>query len=889
VKATPAIRLIFLFFSLLPLWLAAQDWLDAPVSFQAENASRSTILFYLSDDIGFDLGFDGKLPGMRQKIMIDAKDVPLSVLIRQILEGTNLTFTVKERRIVLRLKPPSYFTFSGFLEDASSGERLVAGSVYDPSSGRGTITNSYGFFSLQLPAGERTVQFSYLGFQTKIIMLDLQEATTKVVHLNTDNNLPEIVVTSGEDDAQGQLIALGRQYTGAALRRQRSLGGEASLFDLIHQNTASQRGADGLGGLFVRGGGADQNLVLLDDVPIFQPSHSFGLFSVINPAIMRSAKFYQDGIPARFGGRLASVLDVRSREGNTQKGSTEIEFTTIATKIKFEQPLAQNTGALLFAARRTHLDPVFKFVSQQKKNRDGSLGTINYHFYDLNLKWHQQVGKKDRLFASFYRGGDTYRNDDLTEYEQVDERDNIIGSYTEDIAQDLSWGNTSGSLRWNHLFNDQTFANTTLTYGHYGYQSYNTLLTEDTSPSDTLSEASYASFSSEINELRLKFDIDHYAGNHHWQFGFSGLVRGFIPGAVFDEFIQDTGTEIGAPQDVFEDQEFPSYGATEFALYASDDFAINTHLSVSAGLRLGLFNSLGTNFLAPEPRLRLAWKPSNRWSSTLSVVRMRQPIHLLTTSGASLPTDLWVPANNLYQPQDSWQISLTNSFRPNKAWKFGFQSYLRQMRNLLQYAQDVDFPGLEETPTEFWEDNVVQGQGHSFGASANLGYERKNLAVSAGYFYQRSFREFAEVNGGEVFPFAFERPHKLNFNLSKDLQKGWRLHLHWEYASGRPITLIQSETQFDPLDNFPTTDFVLLTETNAFRLPAYHRLDVSVARSWEKTGKRHELQLGIYNVYNRANTYFTYELNDFFGEAAPEQRNVRSLPVLPSLSYGIGF
>jgi len=858
----------------------AQAWLNQPVSISATNESRSSLLFQLSEQADVGLAFSTALPEFKEQITVNETSKPARVILNLILSGSSLTY--KATATLLTVQRPSVI-LSGYLEDAGSGERLIAGNVFAPKSRQGTVTNSYGFFSLEIPGADSLIQFSYLGYET----VTLKRPFATKIRLRSDADLPEVTVIAFPKKS-GSLIENGgssaHRITGRQLLRHGGLGGEAGIFDLLHQTADSQRGADGLGGLFVRGGGADQNLVLLDDVPLFQPAHAFGLFSVINPAIVRSAAFYQDGFSARYGGRLGSVLDVRSREGNTEHAAAEVALSTIATKLSLELPTFNNQGALLLAGRRTHLDPLIAGTSRRRKERAGDAGEVNYDFYDLNLKWHHAFSPKDKIYLSGYRGGDTYTNINLAAFATEDNGQPL--AYDEEFEQSLKWGNINGSLRWNHQFNDRLFANTTLTYGKYRYLSDNLLDTREIIASDTIDAFSIARFESVIRDLNLKVDFDYYRNDHHWRFGAFALGRRFLPGAIIDEFSQDTtGREevISVSEERFN---FPGFNSQEGGIYLEDHLRLNDDWRLTAGLRFTADRFGETSHFLPQPRFSLGWRKDTRGSASLTLDRMVQPLHLLTESGANLPTDLWVPATADFAPQDSWQVSFAGSWLPQPALSFRFNAYYKTMRRLLRYPEETNWPGLAENPADFWEEQVLQGKGYSYGASLNFQYQRPRQTISGGYFFGRSLRTFPGLNAGEAFPFSFDRPHKIVLNLERRLTGKLRFQVNWEFTNGRPITLLETDTRFDPLDNFPDFSFAQRSSLNGFRLPAYHRLDLALAWQWLKKHKR-SLRVGIYNVYNRANAYYAYDFNNPAVSGETEERRVQSLPILPSLSYSI--
>jgi hypothetical protein len=863
------------------LQASGQAWLNQPISINAVNESRANLLFQISEQADVGVTFNSTWFEFKERIDLTAEQRSVKEILDLIFAGTSLAYEATETLLSIKRKR---IILSGYLEDANNGERLVGGNVYAPASQRGVVTNSYGFFSLEVPASDSVFQFSYLGYETASLNLPLENK----VRLRPDADLPEVVVLAYPETPGLFPSKSGSSHriTGQQLQRHGGVGGEADIFNLLHQTTDSQRGADGLGGIFVRGGGADQNLTLLDDAPVFQPSHAFGLFSVINPLIVRSAVFHQDGFPARFGGRLGSVLDVRSREGNTKHVAAELALSTIATKLSLEVPTFKNKGAFLLAARRTHLDPLIAGTSRRRKDRLGDIGEVNYDFYDLNLKWHHTLSSKDKIYLSGYRGGDAYGNLNYAAFSF--EENGQSNTYEEDLTQDLDWGNTKGTLRWNHLFNDRLFANTTLTYGKYSYLSDNLLDTREAGITDTVNTFFYGHFQSVIRDLNLKVDFDYYQGDHHFRFGAFALSRRFLPGAVLDEFSQDSISreEIISASD--EEFSYPGFNSTEGGVYLEDQFEIGPEWRLTMGLRFTAYHfETATHFL-PQPRLSLGWQKGENTSVRLSLDRMVQALHLLTDSGANLPTDLWVPATSDFSPQDSWQVSLAAGGSPAPALSLQFNAYYRTMRNLLQYSDEINWPSLANDSAEFWEEQVVQGTGHSYGLSLNFKHQGDRQILSGGYFYSRSLRTFSGLNSGEVFPFSFDRPHKIMLNLERQITDKLRLHAHWELASGRPITLLETDTEYDPLDNFPSFNYVQLTDLNDFRLSAYHRLDLALEWRWHQK-RPQSLQIGIYNIYNRANAYYAYDYNDPFSAGESEQLKVRSLPILPSLNYSIKF
>ncbi|MEL7221078.1 MAG: TonB-dependent receptor, partial [Bacteroidota bacterium] len=848
---------------ILPMMTWSQSWLQQPVNLSEDKRTISTTLLQLSEASGVTIAFNSSWKSMSNEVSFAARQLPLEQALTQCLKDTELGFRTKNRRIIIYQIDEVRFRLSGYLEDAQSGERLVAATIWNPQTGADVLTNNYGYFSVELDKGTHSLAFSYLGYQAQQKTIQLYSDQTMTIALESSIFLPEVVVLNRPDSSSNTVLntASTLLLSGQQIRDFPALGGENDLMAYLHQLTGIQRGADGLGGLFVRGGSGDQNLVLLDDVPLFQPTHSLGVFSVVNPLLIRSARFYQDAYPARYAGRLSSVLDIRTKEGNTHQQVLEGEVNTFITKLMVEIPLQENKSGLLLAARRTHIDPwIRRFSAQQKFDRFEE-GETNYHFYDLNLKFHHTFSEQDRFFLSLYRGQDRYDNLTIATYE---EENDLSAIFYDDIFQDLSWSNTVGSMRWNHLFSNKLFANTTLTYSRYSYRSENDWYQEDIFPPDTITYYNYSRFQSIIKDARLKVDFDYYASQqHHLQWGIAGLLRSYIPGAL-DVQIQEDSLRL---EEIISssEEEFltPAYQTSEWSLYGEDEIKLADKWTLNLGVHLAAFFNQQDRFIRLQPRMLLRHQASDNFTARLSLSRMNQFVHLLTFSGANLPSDLWVPSTREYGPEQAWQSALGVHWKIAPKWMMKWSAYYKYMDGILQYLEEAQLPQLEENIAEFWESQVSQGSSNSYGSEITLQRTGPSNQIHMMYAYQQSQRRFPELNQGNTFPFAFDRPHKIVFNYNQKLSSKAAIKLHWEYSSGRPITLISSDFRFLPLDNFLFPYKEQLSAINDFRLADYHRLDLSFHWNFmRKDHFQHSLQLGIYNAYNRSNSYFAYVYED---------------------------
>ena len=667
-----------------------------------------------------------------------------------------------------------------------------------------------------------------------------------------------------------------------------SLGGESDLIRFLQTKEGVQSGADGIGGMSVRGGNVDQNLVLMDGVPIYNPSHTLGLFSVFNTHIVKNAAMLTDGFSAKYGGRLSSVLDVRVKEGNTKEWSGTGEIGTLATKLSIEGPIQKDKSSLLIAMRRTHIDPFLRQRSSRKKEENFEEGTINYFFFDINAKFHHRFSAKDQLFLSFYKGKDDYGNNSLYEYEDTEFDD----YYFEESVQDIDWGNEIASLRWNHLFGEKLFSNTTFTLSRYDYNSLNV--------SDFLWDTSegfyasyyYATFQSRIEDAGIKMDFEYYpAPNHQVLFGGGFLFRSFESGDVdyIDDTIENREEFEDAPFQIDEIYNPPLFKTQEVNFYIEDKITLSKNLSLLGGLHVAAFLTNNKTYVIPQPRFHLKWLATPNLTTTLSASKMAQSLHILSSTGGGLPSDLWVPSTNNVQPETAWQVAWTTDYTIQKNWGVHFDVFYKKMNHLIAYLDEPALPGLLEFDPTYWEEEITNGQGESYGFSTSL--EKKKGATTGylNYAYTVSRRQFEDNNEGKSYPFRYTHPHEIKLSLKHQITPAFAAFASWQYGSGQPFSLVTTTYRFAPLSNGGNGDEQRIGSVNGHRLPAYHRLDAGVYFQWSGKNVKQSFNLGVYNAYNRKNPYYQYLQEDSFIPEDDGLKQQNALPLLPSISYRINL
>ncbi len=884
---------IFLFNLFVFSSLSGQSTLAKVIDFETENTPIADALIDLSEVAEISIAFHPRLFSRTQKISLSHQQKSLDYILKACLKTTNVTFKLENAHIILYEKPKEYFTLSGYIEDSESGERLVAATIWEAYSGKGTTSNDYGFFSLKVPEGKIELQSSYLGYQGRVEALMHSKNRKINIALKPSITLQEVIVTDAQFDKQQAHLALGKgeKVNLNDLTTNISLGGEPDLLRFLGTKAGVQSGSDGIGGMNVRGGPSDQNLVLLDGVPIYNPSHSLGLFSVFNTHIIKSANFLTDGFSAKYGGRLSSVLDVRVKEGNTKEWKAEAEIGTLASKLVVEGPVKKDKSGLIVALRRTHLDPLLKKLSAKNKERDGFDGSINYFFFDINSKFHHRFSAKDQVFISYYQGQDDYKDMSSYYYEDIDFDEFDF----EEQEQQLFWGNKIGSLRWNHLFGNQLFSNTTFTLSQYDYRSLNYLDQQYDFAGGFDYNYYFYTFVSKVKDAGLKIDLEYYPNSQHQVlFGGGFLFRSFESGEV-NHSVENAETEEEYLESINLIDNFyvpPLFKTKELNFYIEDNVAISEQLSLQGGVHFALFLTNGKNYFIPQPRFSIQSKLTPNWSTKLSASKMAQSLHILSTSGGGLPSDLWVPSTSNVAPETALQFAWNLNYDAPKGWQANFDVFYKKMDNLITYFDDALFtnlPGLVEIDPTFWEENITTGTGKSYGFSTSFSRNKGNLTGQLNYAYIISERTFEENTGGGSYPFRFNHPHELKASIKYQINPKFSFFAHWQYGSGQAYTLIKTASRFIPLSNLVSGDEERIGSINGNRLPAYHRLDAGFYYKWQGEKVDQSLNIGVYNLYNRKNPYFQYfqEDLDFPEESGIQQQNV--LPILPSISYRVVF
>jgi len=792
-------------------------------------------------------------------------------------------------------------TVSGTITDAKTGETLIGATVVDTRSGKGTVTNVYGHFSLTLRRDSVDLKVTYVGYEPQFFQFRLDKNREVNVKLSSSVTLDEVVITAERtgDTRSSQMSAV--VVPVEKLKAVPVMFGEADLIKALQLMPGVQSGSEGNSGMYVRGGGPDENLFLLDGVPLYNVSHMGGFFSAFNTDAIKNVTLYKGSFPARFGGRLSSVLDVTQNNGNDKEIHGNLSIGLISAKFNLEGPLVKEKTTFSLSARRTYAElfiiPAVMWLNDLGEEEKPAAPTVasnakfdaGYWFYDINAKITHKFSDKSRLYGSFYMGED-----------KIHGNINTVTSLEEnmDLGFANKWGNLVGALRWNYELTPQLFMNLALNYTQYKNDIVGTVKKID-SPGDLNASTMEGTYRSGIKEATLRADFDYTpAPEHNAKFGASFTCHWFIP-EVADGSINYYDSIQMNHAFQFDSSIFSGViPANEMVAYAEDDWAITEALKVNYGLHLSAFRVQNSFYTALQPRLSGRMMLSDDLSVKVGYARMRQYVHLLSTTSVTLPTDLWVPVTDRVRPMVSDQVAGGVSYSRSGIADFSVEVYYKHMDNLIEYKDGATFFGSSEN----WENLVYSGEGWSYGVELLVQREVGNLTGWVGYTWSRTMHLFDRpgqvLNEGRAFPAKYDRRHDLSVVLSYKFSDRFDVSATWVFSTGNAASLA---TQSYPVAQEDPDDYDLggagqgasvnyIEGRNNYRMPNYHRLDLG-ANFHRKFKRAHRtISVSIYNVYNRQNPYMLYRSRNESYNGYPSALVQLSLfPILPSVGYTLFF
>ena len=780
-------------------------------------------------------------------------------------------------------------TLAGYIQDSISGERLIGATLHTvPDYASSTITNEFGFFSLEINQGKTSrIKVNYLGYESRLFELSPSQDTTLVFELPPSQNELSTVEVKAQNYALPKTSGTIVQITPKEIKQIPRLLGETDALRAFQLMPGIQGGSEGSSALHVRGGSPDQNLILLDDVPLYFANHIGGFVSVIDADAINSIRLYKGGFPARFAGRLSSVVDVRLKDGGFDKWKKQFSLGVLSSKISFSGPIKKDKVSALVTLRRSNLDLLTRIASLMNSGGEFSAG---FYFYDGTAKINYKISERDRVYLSFYAGQDRLFIKQNSEDEFQGEQ------YTLKSRIGNNWGNIAGAIRWNHLYGERFFANYILSYSRFNY-SKGLDVNRTVENTDTPPQKNIADLTSGIQDFSLKLHHEFH-GKSIYRFGLTADTPRFRQPGIY--LFQQRPDE----ENIEQSEGGKIRQSSTLGAYIEVEPELGKKLTMNIGLHTALFFTDKKVLPSLQPRFVANYAINENFSINTTYSRMVQNLHLLSNSGAGLPTDLWLPATDRVRPTIADQVSIGTQWNTN-GFSFEFDAFYKKMYGQIDFRQGASF----FTGGEDWQDNVeIDGKGTVYGTEFLL---KKNTGKFNGwlaYTWSKNTRIFDNLNSGRAFPYKFDRPHVLD--IVAIWQPGPKVSMSatWTLESGQAITLAdaqyaletfdlydssQNQLNFEPHNqlNFGPHNAQLFDQRNNYRMPTYHRLDVNFnfTRKGTRKGKSQTriTTLGVYNLYNKHNPYFIFYDRNEQGDTSLHQFTL--FPILPYISYELKF
>lgn len=797
---------------------------DTRISVDFRSISLEDVLNNISEQSGVSFSYNPRKILIDQKITYSASQKTVAKILEELALMASFDYETVEGKIILKPKGKSVeqqkATLSGFIKDSSNGEALIGASVWVEELKVGTISNVFGFYSLTIPSGKYDVTFSYIGFNREVTNIDLQTSQSHNTSLQVAPALlKEIIVTNIEPQLANEIQVSKTNLRPATISEKPSFFGEPDAVKSLEMVPGVKMHSDGSTFYYVRGGDRDQNMILMDDAPIFNPSHLLGLFSTIIPDAVNDITLYKGSMPASLGGRLSSIMDVRTRKGNDQQFEVSGNVALLSSKLSLEGPIKKGKSSFLLSSRVSRVKWIFEQFNDDIKN---------FQFHDLTGKVNFNFNQQNKLYFSFYNGGDKFLTSN----------------------NGIAWSNRATTVRWNHVFSERLFLNTTLAGGVYDYFLHTDRSTQ-------------TQWTSHLSNVNLKGDFSYFINpNEEFDFGLSIGGYNFNPGNV-----SRNGNTIPPVVSV--------KNSNEFVLYGNHEIRLSNHWGLNYGLRISTWTNEGEAFEFVfddnhnpvdtlffkrgdkyksyqnfEPRISVSYNLNDNSSFKVSAARNVQNIHLITNSISPFSSfEVWLPSSLNIRPQTANQLVFGyHHYIPNTRLSFEIESFYKKMKNQIDYKAHA-----ETLLNPLLEGELFFGEAQGYGIEFQMKKEEGRLRSWVGYSYSRAKRKFSDLNNGREFNAFYDRPHQLSIVLSYDLNSRWNVGMNWNYYTGAPYSSPISYYNFNGLE------IPVYGQKNNDRLPDYHRLDLSATLNLNKNTEsrfKHNLMFSIYNVYGRKNALF---------------------------------
>lgn len=867
--------LALVFYALLGIQVHAQDIERTVIDIELKHATLAEALHKIETLTKLKFTYRTEDVAGIKDISYQRKQTTVKKILTDLLAHTGLFYEQEGAYILVRKTEKSStrgLTIYGFVKSVQSGETLAGATVgVTGDKNYYTTTNTYGFYSLTVPAGAYELSCSYIGYLDFDRKMEVRETMRQIIELSGkgDNALQTVVVAGNSNKSNvRRLITGSHKLDVAEIKKMAMVGGEPDVLKSLQFLPGIQTANEGTTNLSVRGGSYDQNLILLDEAPVYNPTHTLGFFSTFNTDAIKDVSIYKSVFPAQYGGRLSSVVDVRMKEGNSREQTLSGGIGLLASRLTYEGPIKKDQSSFMISGRYSDIGALIN-MSQNIKFIKFRATNSSVAFYDLNVKFNPILGNKDRIFLSAYTGHDHFYLDVV------------------DQLNRMSWGNTTVSVRWNHVFNARFFSNTSLLYSHYG------------ASNDDLEKGKRYNLKSGLSEVTLKTDME-------WMVNTANLVK-FGAGVTGQRVLPGRVTPLEGDS-VSLHMELRDRRSAQVFAYVSNDQRISNRLSISYGVRATGFAALGDRtiyrynadttrildstyysggkivkaYFGEEPRATARLLLSDDASLKLSYGRNYQFQHLLTNSTVGLPTDLWVPSDAYFKPQysDEWSAGGYKTFLSG-ALETSLELYYRRSHNIIDFRDNAELFLNDKIETQ-----VLTGQGKAYGLEFLLKKRKGATNGWISYTYSKALRRIEGVNNNEWYPPAYDHRHNFSFVFNQALGRRLSISANWVYRSGGYTTV--------PVGSYVFNDnrFLYYSKRNGYMLPSYHRMDLSlILAGRQRAGRKWqgEWVLSVYNVYNRQNVFALYVRQDSMDFSAIKASMVYLVGTLPTITYNFKF
>lgn len=837
---------------------------------------QGTILYFIQHiqkTTGISVSYSSSFLHLNKKVQLNGTENTTGAVLNTILQGSGIQAAALNGKIFLlrESSQTQYYTISGFVKEVNSNEAIIGASVYDPLTRKGTETNAYGFYSLQVPDTCQGVVFSHVGYKPRFQHLPPPDEGQLDMHLEAQSMLQTVVVSGEKESVTSQPGYLNMPV--GYVSNFPTLLGEKDVLKSLQLYPGTGSSLESSSNLLIRGGGADQNLYLLDGVPLYHTGHLFGLFSIFNGDALKDVSLYKDAFPARYGGRLSSVVDIRTKDGNMKEWHGSFTLSPVSGNILLEGPIVKDKSSASLSVRRSLVDAYGgKYIKDYGK----------YYLYDVNFKLNQIIDSKNRIYASFYKGQD----------KMFIQSDNPIIQLFDDYNFD--WSNITAAVKWTRVVNPRIFSNTIATYSRF----YNLFTQNTTIPLSFFDSLSVRGKGvSRVRDIAIRNETEYAINNlHHLSFGGGYTYHNFAPTAYHTNIKAGEATQ----------RQAPIYYMSEISAYAEDELRLlNDRLIVRPGLHFGALAQRSSFYASAQPRIMLRWQLPRSQYIQASFAKMTQFVHQLTTPVINLPTDLWVPSTENIRPEHAFSYSLAYQRQWTNQWRLNVNLYYKQLKDIVTTNTVLNI----FDNSDLWEKKVIAGNGYNYGSELLLEKTQGKLTGIFSYTLSWAWRQFDRINGGKMYPYKEDRRHNLSLALKYRFNPKWNVSASWKFASGAPFTLpVQIFPDFDwgrningylderysPFSTYQVNYLPYISRLNNYRLHAVHHLDIGATLNLGNERRfKHVISGGLYNIYNRTNPFIvSFDQFSYFAydDIYPLQLYQYSLfRTLPYLTYTFKF